>query len=97
MQLIDTILGNLQKSMSMDEYFAQLCMFNNADIYAGGFETLTVSADASVKAKEVAEKIVDVVSDFKLPKAVNNKIGVLNPSNDSDVLFPVVGIFQGSV
>ena len=89
MQLIDTILGNLQKSMSMDEYFAQLCMFNNADIYAGGFETLSVSADASVRAKEVAEKIVDVVSDFKLPKAVNNKIGVLNPSNDSDVLLVI--------
>lgn len=89
MQIIDTILGNLQKSMSMDEYFAQLCMFNNADIYAGGFETLSVDADASVRAKQVTEKIIDVVSDFKLPKDVNNKVGVLNPSRDSDILLVI--------
>ena len=89
MQIIDTILGNLQKSMALDEYFAELTMFNNADIYANGFETLEVDADASIRAKQVTEKIVDVVSDYKLPKSVNNKLGVLNPSRDGDILLVI--------
>lgn len=86
MGLIDSVLAQLAKSMSLDEYFATIAMLNNKDIYANGFETLSVSGDDSAVAKAVTQKIVDTVSSFKLPMTSNNKLGVMQVSNPSDVL-----------
>ena len=54
-------------------------MLNNADLYADGIETLDISGESgdTAKYKAVTQKIVDVVTDFALPSASNNKLSVL--------------------
>lgn len=86
MGLIDSILGQLSKAMSLDEYFATIAMLNNKDLFANGFEEITVDSDATKKAKTITETIVNTVSAFKLPMTTNNKLGVMQVSNPSDVL-----------
>ena len=88
MNLIDQIIGALSKSMSLDEYFATLGMLNNKNIFADGFESLTLASGATEidKAALVTKKIVDTVSSFKLPMTSNNKMHVLQVSNPSDVM-----------
>ena len=56
-------------------------MLNNPNLYANGFELLDVSGvanDAKAKAKKIARKIKDVVTDFALPCSDNNKLKVKN-------------------
>lgn len=89
MNLIDTILAQLRKSMNIDEYFATIRMLNNADIYANGFETITKDADQSKTAAAVAEKIVNVTSAFQHPMTANNKARVMNVTAPSDVLLVI--------
>ena len=86
MSLIDSILGQLSKAMSLDEYFATIAMLNNKDLFAQGIEELSVGSTASEKAKTVTETIVNTVSAYKLPMTTNNKLGVMQVSNPSDVL-----------
>lgn len=86
MSLIDSILGQLSKAMSLDEYFATIGMLNNKDIFANGIEDLTVSTDTAKAAKTITETIVNTVSAFKLPMTTNNKLGVMQVSNPSDVV-----------
>ena len=87
MNLIDTILAQLRKSMNIDEYFATIRMLNNADLYADGFETIErVPGDASKTAAAVAERIVNVTSAFQHPMTANNKAHVMNVTAPSDVL-----------
>lgn len=86
MSLIDSILGQLSKAMSLDEYFATIAMLNNKDIFANGIEDLTVSTDTAKAAKTITETIVNTVSAYKLPMTTNNKLGVMQVSNPSDVL-----------
>ena len=88
MQLIESILQNLGTAKSVDEYTATLRMLNNADIYAGGFETVDVHelASASEKYKAITQKIIDVATDFAIPCKDNNKLGVLNVTAKKDVV-----------
>lgn len=86
MSLIDSILGQLSKAMSLDEYFATIAMLNNKDLFAQGIEELSVGSTASEKAKTVTETIVNTVSAYKLPMTTNNKLGVMQVSNPADVL-----------
>lgn len=86
MSLIDSILGQLSKAMSLDEYFATIAMLNNKDIFANGIEDLTVSTDTAKAAKTITETIVNTVSAYKLPMTTNNKLGVMQVSNPSDLL-----------
>ena len=87
MNLIDTILAQLRKSMNIDEYFATIRMLNNEDLYADGFETIErVPGDASKTAAAVAERIVNVTSAFQHPMTANNKAHVMNVTAPSDVL-----------
>lgn len=86
MSLIDSILGQLSKAMSLDEYFATIGMLNNKDLFAQGIEELSVGSTAAEKAKTVTETIVNTVSAYKLPMTTNNKLGVMQVSNPSDVL-----------
>lgn len=87
MNLINSLLSTLNTSRDVDEYFATIAMLNNANIYANGFEDIEVSATITdeEKADLLTHKIVDVVTDFALPKKTNNKLQVKNitPKNRS--------------
>ena len=91
MDLISTLLGSLGTRKSIDEYQATVYMLNNADIYAGGFETLDVSEESTDNAvyKAITQKIVDVVTDFALPCKDNNKLGVLNSTPKNRALLVI--------
>lgn len=86
MNLIDTILATLSKSMSFDEYKATIAMLNNANIFADGFEEVTKGDDDTETAKIVTKKIIDTVSSYQLPMTSNNKAGVVNASRPEDCL-----------
>lgn len=88
MNIINTILASLSSKKNLDTYFATLSMLNNADLYAGGFETLNLSAvsDTSEQGKMLTQKIVDVTSSFQLPSTNNNAMGVMTASNPEDIL-----------
>ena len=86
MNLIETILGNLTKAMSIDEYFATIGMLNNASIYADGFETLNRGATDKETAEIVTKKIIDVSTDFGLPGEDNNAYKTLNVSSFDNTL-----------
>ena len=83
MNLIDTILGQLQKAVEIDEYFATLFSIARADNFADGIEQLTKGANDTETGAIVTKKIVNTVSKFKLPMTANNKARVLNatPAN----------------
>lgn len=89
MNLIDTILAQLRKSMNIDEYFATIRMLNNEDLYADGFEEIEKDADATKTAAKVAERIVNVTSAFEHPMTANNKARVMNVTNKNDILLVI--------
>lgn len=86
MNLIDTILATLSKSMSFDEYKATIAMLNNENIFASGIEEVTQGSDDTETAKIVTKKIIDTVSSYQLPMNSNNKAGVVNASRPEDCL-----------
>ena len=86
MNLISAIIGSLQKSKSIDEYFATIAMLNNANIYANGFEQVTKGATDAETASIITKKIIEVTSSMQLPKKTNNKTGVMNATPINDVL-----------
>lgn len=86
MNLIDTILAQLQKRVSLDEYFATIGMLNNEDIYAAGFEEISVSSNKKERAEKVTRTIINTMSRFTLPGNGNNALGVLQSSRKEDVL-----------
>lgn len=87
--LITSILQSLTTSKNIDEYFADLSMLNNPQLYAGKeFKTLdlsTLSTDTE-KAKALTKKIVDVVTSFEQPKTSHNALGLMQASNKSDII-----------
>lgn len=89
--LIDSILATLNTSKEIDEYFATIRMLNNPAIYANGFENVTYAQGATDadKAKLITHTIVDVSSDFELPKCSNNKMAVMNMTQKSDILLVI--------
>lgn len=91
MDLVANLISSLGTRKSIDEYQAVVYMLNNKDIYAGGFETLDVSAEATeiAKYKAITQKIIDVVTDFALPCADNNKLGVMNSTPTSRALLVI--------
>ena len=91
MNLIEYFLNTLGDRKAIDEYQATVYMLNNADIYAGGFESLPVyeaSTDVE-KYKIVTQKIIDVATDFALPCKDNNKLNVLTATKKSDVVLVI--------
>ena len=91
MNLVNYILNTLGDRKSIDEYQAVIYMLNNADIYAGGFESVDVSGASTdtEKYKIVTQKIIDTVTDFALPSPDNNKLGVMNCTKKSDVVLVI--------
>ena len=91
MDLVANLISSLGTRKSIDEYQAVVYMLNNKDIYAGGFELLDVSAEATeiAKYKAITQKIIDVVTDFALPCADNNKLGVMNSTPTSRALLVI--------
>lgn len=85
MNLVNSIISNMNKRKDIDEYQATIYMLNNADLYADGFEELDVSDEVTDtgKYKAITQKIVDVVTDFALPSSSNNKLGVLTVTPNS--------------
>lgn len=88
MNLIDTLIGQLVKAMSLDEYFATIGMLNNPSLFANGIEKLEYNASATDadKAKLITKKVVETVSSFQLPMTANNALHVLQNSNPSDIM-----------
>lgn len=88
MTMIDNILSSLQKSKSIDEYFATICMLNNKDIMANGIENVDIPKDSTdeTKAKILAKKIVDTTGSMRMPLKTNNKLKVLQVSGKDDLL-----------
>lgn len=91
MDLVANLISSLGTRKSIDEYQAVVYMLNNKDIYAGGFELVDVSAEATeiAKYKAITQKIIDVVTDFALPCADNNKLGVMNSTPTSRALLVI--------
>ena len=91
MNLIDTILSRLSMAMSLDEYYATICMLNNKNIFANGFENVTIPAQstAEAKAKIITQTIVGAVSKFKLPLKNQNKLGVKTVTDPANVLLVI--------
>ena len=75
MRIANGLVETLNTSKDGDEYQAQIAFLDNSAIYAKGIEELTKGSDDVATAKIVTKKIIDVVSDFKLPCADNNKLG----------------------
>ena len=88
MTMIDNILSSLQKSKSIDEYFATIAMLNNKDIMANGYENVDIPKDSTdeTKAKILAKKIVDTAGSMRMPLKTNNKLKVLQVSGKDDLL-----------
>lgn len=88
MNLIDTLIGQLVKAMSLDEYFATIGMLNNPSLFANGIEKLEYDASATDadKAKLITKKVVETVSSFQLPMTANNALHVLQNSNPGDIM-----------
>ena len=88
MNLIDTLIGQLVKAMSLDEYFATIGMLNNPALFANGIEKLEYDASATDadKAKLITKKVVETVSSFQLPMTANNALHVLQNSNPGDIM-----------
>jgi len=95
--LVNSILASLTTAKNVDEYFATIRMLNNPVLYGNStgegtaldpkqFAELEVSGTDANKAKQVADKIVDVVSSFQLPSRDHNALGILNASNASNIL-----------
>lgn len=85
LKLVDYIISNLALASDLDEYFAQIALFSsNANLYANGFES--VSTTTENLAKDVTQKIIDVYSNMKFPNTKNNKLKVINPSTDMDLI-----------
>ena len=97
MNLIDTILSQLQKRVSLDEYFATLTMLNNENIYAAGFEEIERGATEEETAKKVTKLIVNTMSRFTLPGNGNNALGVLQTSRKEDVLLIIKAELLNSI
>ena len=77
--IVDQIAKAVTTGMEVDTYQATIAMLNNKDIFAGGIESLAVSTlSEAEKAKAIARKIKDVVTDFALFSPNNNKAGVPN-------------------
>lgn len=87
--LIESIIGSLYQGMKLDEYFAQLVVFNNEDIYAGGFTEITREADDASTAKKLAEVIVDTASHMELPTKTDNATGVMNNADKSSLMLVI--------
>lgn len=97
MNLVDTILSQLQKRVSLDEYFATLAMLNNENIYATGFEAVTRGATDKETAEKVTKLIINTMSRFTLPGNGNNKLGVLQTSRKEDVLLIIKAELLNSI
>lgn len=91
MDLVGNLISSLGTRKSIDEYQATIAMLNNADLYAGGFETVDVSEEATDtgKYKAITQKIIDVVTDFALPCKDNNKLKVMNSSPKTRTLLVI--------
>lgn len=89
MNLIDTMLAQLSKSMSYDEYKATIAMLNNEDIFADGIEEIEKGATDTETAKIMTSTIIDAVSAFQIPMTANNKLKVLNSSSPEDILLVI--------
>lgn len=91
MDIINHMLANIATKRDMDEYQATVYMLNNEDLYANGFETLTIpqGATALERAKAIAKKIVNVTHDMELPCIDNNKLGVMNATRKDGVVLVI--------
>jgi hypothetical protein len=81
MGIVDDIINNLVKAMTIDEYFAQIALLNNANIYAHGFEEVVKGSTPKETAYNITDKIVDVVGSFAMPLKTNNKLGVMQTTS----------------
>ena len=91
MDVIDYMVSSVGTKKDIDEYQATVYMLNNEDLFANGFETLSIDAAATPleKYKAITQKIVDVATDFSLPCKDNNKLHVMNVTDKADVVLVI--------
>lgn len=89
MNLIDSIIASLGKSMTLDEYDAQRAVFGSADIYAKGVEEYETGSTLSETGANIVRTIMDAVTYMTLPNKECNKSGVLTASRKSDLLLVI--------
>ena len=87
MQIVDRIIGSLRAGMNIDLYQAQIVALNNRNIYANGFEEISVPANATdtEKYKKVMFTLGSVYHDMQLPSIDNNKQRVMNYTSKKDL------------
>lgn len=106
--LVNSILASLTTAKNVDEYFATIRMLNNPVLYGNStgagteadpkvFGTLEVSGTDANKAKQITDKIVDVVSSFELPSRAHNALGILNASNRENILLIIKRIVLNQI
>lgn len=95
--LVNSILASLTTAKNVDEYFATIRMLNNPELYGNStgagtaldpkaFAVLELSGTDANKAKQIADKIVDVASSFALPSKAHNALGIMNASNPENIM-----------
>lgn len=92
MNLVSAILKSLTAGKNIDEYFADLSMLNNPNIYAGKqFKTLDVSTLTTKKeiAEALTQKIIDVTSSFELPSTMHNALGLMNATSKDNMILVI--------
>lgn len=97
MNIINSILAALTTSKNVDEYFAQLIVLNNPELYGNStgtagskvFAELDLSGTDTENAKLVTDTIVDCATKMQLPNVSRNALGTLNASNFSDLVLVI--------
>lgn len=97
MNLIDSILGTLAQSMSIDEYDATRALLGDTKIYAKGAEEYEAGATDSETAEKITKIIVDAVTYMALPSKESNVMGVLTSSRKSDLLLVIKADLLNSI
>lgn len=87
--LINNILQSLTSGKNIDEYFADISVLNNKNLYADKeFKTLDLSTetnDAEI-GRKLTKKIVDITRAMQKPNTKYNALGVMQASNPSDIM-----------
>ena len=94
MNIINSILASLTTAKNVDEYFAQLVVLNNPELYGNStgtagskeFAELELTGSDAEKAKTLTSTIVDCVTGMQLPNTKYNALGVLTASSLDNLL-----------
>lgn len=87
MRISDGIMEGLRTGRNLDEYDAQVAFLNNKDLYANGFESITIASGTTEdkRAKQITKTLAAALKDMCLPSSDNNAAKVREVSAFSDL------------